>query len=407
MVKLLRRLYRNRNDDLNARNDNLLNSKFSIKENGISNGRIAYGTARTFIYNEVITLKMKSSSNLYPKLCSYNNLLKAFKKASKGKSFMPYVVEFRENLNLNLLSLKTELETLTYKPTKLKKFVIRDPKTRVIRKSIFKDRVVHHAIVNILEPIYEKTFIEDSYANRKTKGTLAAIKRFDKFKRKVSKNNKIKCFVFKADIKKFFDSVDQDTLLKIFRRNIKDKKLLWLIKQILKNFHNKEKGMPLGNMTSQFFANVYLNELDYFVKHKIKAKYYLRYVDDFVILHGNKSVLEKYKVKIKKYLKNLDLELHPNKSKIFPNYKGINFLGYKMFYYHRLIIRRNLNQFKRKLITLEKDYNEGSINFEKVLNSIDGWMAYAIWANSYKLRKKLMKEIYSKFSISSKKQIRN
>ncbi|MCD4759394.1 reverse transcriptase/maturase family protein [archaeon] len=350
---------------------------------------------------------MKSSSNLYPKLCSYNNLLKAFKKASKGKSFMPYVVEFRENLNLNLLSLKTELETLTYKPTKLKKFVIRDPKTRVIRKSIFKDRVVHHAIVNILEPIYEKTFIEDSYANRKTKGTLAAIKRFDKFKRKVSKNNKIKCFVFKADIKKFFDSVDQDTLLKIFRRNIKDKKLLWLIKQILKNFHNKEKGMPLGNMTSQFFANVYLNELDYFVKHKIKAKYYLRYVDDFVILHGNKSVLEKYKVKIKKYLKNLDLELHPNKSKIFPNYKGINFLGYKMFYYHRLIIRRNLNQFKRKLITLEKDYNEGSINFEKVLNSIDGWMAYAIWANSYKLRKKLMKEIYSKFSISSKKQIRN
>jgi RNA-directed DNA polymerase len=341
---------------------------------------------------------MESYNNLYPKLYAYNNLLKAFKKASKGKSFMPYVIEFRENLEDNLINLKDELETLTYKPTKLKKFIIRDPKTRVIRKSIFRDRIIHHAIVNILEPIYEKIFIEDNYANRKKKGSLAAINKFDYFKRKVSKNNTKTYFVFKADIKKFFDSVNQDTLLKIFKRNIKDKKFLWLIKQILKNFHDKARGMPLGNMTSQFFANVYLNELDYFIKHKLKVKYYIRYVDDFVILHEDNAILEEYKIKIGKYLKNLNLELHKDKSKILPIYKGLNFLGYRIFYHHRLIIRRNLNQFKRKLIILEKDYNEGLIDFEKILNCIDGWMAYAIWANTYKLRKKLRRDINSRFN---------
>jgi len=129
---------------------------------------------------------MKTYKNLYPKLYSHKNLEKAFNKARKGKSFMPYVIEFEKDLNKNLLQLKKELETLTYKPSKLTKFIIKDPKTRVIRKSEFRDRIVHHAIVNILEPIYEKIFIYDSYANRVNKGTIAAIKRFDKFKREAS-----------------------------------------------------------------------------------------------------------------------------------------------------------------------------------------------------------------------------
>src|SRR3989344_5626949 len=239
---------------------------------------------------------MKSYKNLYPKLCSYNNLLLAFKKARKNKISKSYVKEFEINLENNLLQLKKELLEFTYNPKKLVKFIIRDPKTRVIRKSDFRDRIIHHAVVNILESIYDKTFIYDSYANRINKGTINALKRFDKFKRKVSNNGKlannsinnnmVKGYALKGDIKQFFDSVNHDILIKIFRRKIKDNRILWLINLILKNFDNNERGMPLGNMTSQFFANVYLNELDYFVKHKLKAKYYIRYVDDFVILNN-------------------------------------------------------------------------------------------------------------------------
>ena len=279
---------------------------------------------------------MKTYKNLYPKLCSFKNLELEFRKASKGKSKKFYVIEFKKNLNQNLLDLKKELKWETYKPSKLTKFTIRDPKTRLIRKSIFKDRIVHHAVVNILDPIYESRFIADNYANRVNKGTIAAIKRFDKLLRKVTKNgseinnakhkNMIKGYVLKADIRKFFDSIGQAKLIEILRRKIKDEKVIWLIIKILKNFDSKIKGMPLGNMTSQFFANVYLNDLDQFIKRRLKAKNYLRYVDDFVILHESKEKLEEYKDKVEKYLMNLKLELHPDKSKIFPLYKGVNFL---------------------------------------------------------------------------------
>jgi len=346
---------------------------------------------------------MKTYKNLYPKLCSYKNLEKAFKKAKKRKSSKSYVKEFEENLNGNLLKLKRELETFTYKPKPLTKFTIRDPKTRVIRKSAFRDRIVHHAIVNILEPIYEKIFIYDNYANRIDKGTILALKRFDKFKKKVSQNGKliystqyknlIKGYVFKADIKKFFDSVDQEKLIEIIKRKIKDKRMIWLVTQILKNFDNKKIGMPLGNMTSQFFANVYLNDLDYFVKKRLGMKYYLRYVDDFIILHENKKVLEDCRKKIEKYLKNLRLELHKDKSKIFSMYKGVNFLGFKIFYFHKLARKRNVKQFEKRIEQLKFKYKENLIDYDNIMGSICGWFAYAMWGDTYKLRKKYAKEI--------------
>ena len=154
--------------------------------------------------------------------------------------------------------------------------------------------------------------------------------------------------------------------------------------------------MPLGNLTSQFFANIYLNELDYFIKHKLKAKYYIRYVDDFIILHSNKEILKNYKDKINKYLKYLKLELHPNKSNIISLRNGITFLGYRIFYHHKLLRRSNLNKFKRnfneklKLVETQKDY-------EKIISSLQGWFGYAMWANTYKFRKRIMKQIEDKF----------
>lgn len=381
-------LYRNRNLDLNARNEDLANSN--------SDGRIVQDAGTPLF-------KMKTYKNLYPKLCSYKNLEKAFKKARKGKRSKSYVKEFELNSTDNLLNIKKDLETLSYKPNPLTKFTIRDPKTRVIRKSFFEDRIVHHAVVNILEPIYEKVFIYDNYANRTNKGTLPALKRFDKFKRKVCKNGKlvpnyysnntVVGYIFKADIKKFFDSVNQDKLVEILRRKIRDEKVIWLLNQILKNFDNKEKGMPLGNMTSQFFANVYLNDLDYFVKNRLGMKYYLRYVDDFLILHKNKKVLEDCRNRIEKYLKNLKLELHKDKSKVFPMYEGVNFLGFKIFYFYKLARKRNIRQFEKRLIKLKIQYKEGLIDYDKFMSSIRGWFAYVMWGNTYKLRKKFVKNI--------------
>lgn len=250
---------------------------------------------------------MKTYNKLFNNLCSLRNLQLAFKKAKKGKSKKWYVVEFEDNLYNELEKLKTELETQTYEPKPLKRFVIRDPKTRVIHASAFRDRVVHHATCNIIEPIFEKVFIYDTYANRKNKGTHAGLKRFDEFERKVSRNgellrnakdgNMVVEYALKADIKHYFDTVDIETLMKIIGKKIIDEKVLQLIETILNNhdFKIKGKGMPLGNLTSQFFANVYLSELDYYIKHNLKAKYYVRYVDDFVILHGSKEKLQLYK----------------------------------------------------------------------------------------------------------------
>ena len=345
---------------------------------------------------------MKTYRNLYQKMCSIKNLHLAFKKARRNKSFLSYVIKFEKNLDGELKKLNKELSSLTYNPYPLKKFIIRDPKTRTIHASAFRDRIVYHALINILEPIFDPTFIHDSFASRKNKGTLKAVQRFDYFKRKVSRNGKlinnqynrndIEGYALKADIKHYFETVDHEVLLTIIKRKIKDERIIWLIKQILNNFDSeiKLKGMPLGNLTSQFFANIYLNELDQFVKNKLKARYYIRYVDDFVILHEEKEKLSGYKNKIILYLKYLKLELHPNKSKILQLRRGINFLGYRVFYHHKLLRKSNLKKFERNY--KEKIENlGGDVHTNQLLASIEGWFGYAMWADTYKLRKEIMK----------------
>ncbi|MFQ6056374.1 MAG: reverse transcriptase domain-containing protein [Methanosarcinales archaeon] len=344
---------------------------------------------------------MKTYNNLYNKLYSWNNLKLAFRKAKKGKTSKWYVKKFERDLDNELLQLKYELDSQTYYPRPLKRFIIRDPKTRVIHASHFRDRVVHHAICNIIEPIFDKIFIYDSYANRKKKGSLAAINRFDQFQRKVScngrlvknakDNNMIISYVLKADIKHYFDTVDHEILINIIKKKIKDEKVLWLIKKILdNNTKPSNKGMPVGNMTSQFFANVYLNELDYFVKHKLRAKYYLRYVDDFVILHKSKETLLSYKKQINNFLKILKIELHEEKSQVYPLHKGIGLLGFRVFYYYKLLRRKNIKRMEKRLLEFKKLYENNEISYDKIMESIEGWYAYAMWGNTYKLRKELM-----------------
>ncbi len=336
---------------------------------------------------------------LYKKICSYENIYRAYKKARKGKTLKKYVVNFENNLKENFLSLRTELLFHTYKPKPLQTFILRDPQTRRINKSAFRDRIVHHALCNVVGPFFEKSFIYDSFANQKGKGTFKSIKRFSRFCKKVSNNNTKKIFVMKADIKKYFENVDHEILLKIIKKKISDSQVLWLIKAILRNY-GETKGMPLGNLTSQFFANVYLNGLDWFVKHELKAKYYLRYVDDFAIIHFSPKLLENYMKKIDSYLKlALQLELHPLKSKIIYYNQGIEFLGMRIFPSYRLLKGKNLRKFQRKLNQTYSLFEKGLINYDRAYDFIEGWSAYAKNANTYNLRQNYLQEFERRYPL--------
>lgn len=342
--------------------------------------------------------------DLFNQVCAYKNLKLAFKKARKRKTTKPYVLEYEKDLENNLLILQKKLLSKTYKPKPLQTFLIRDPKTRKISKSEFQDRIVHHAIHNIIQPIFENQFIFDSYANRMGKGTLKAIQRYDKFKLKVSKNHKKTCYVLKSDIHHYFENVHHEILINILKKRIKDEKLICLIKQILNNF-SKNKGMPLGNLTSQFFANVYLNELDQFTKHKLKTKYYIRYVDDFVILNQNKEILEQYKKEIEKFLKEkLKLKLHPEKTKIINYKQGITFLGIRIFQKHKLLKKSNLRKFRIKFQILEDKYKTNK-NYNKLYDTLEGWLAYSKIANTYKIRKNITRYFENNYNQISSKEL--
>lgn len=191
---------------------------------------------------------METYNNIYPKIYDFNNLILAWRKARKHKTKKNYVIEFESNLKENLLELQEELKNQTYKPKPLRIFILRDPKTRKISKSLFRDRIIHHALVNIIEPVFEKSFIYDSCANRIGKGNLFALERFDYFKRKVTNNLKSEAFCLKADIKHYFEEVDHKILLDIFKKKIKDEKVIWLINRILKNtsiLRERERRRPV------------------------------------------------------------------------------------------------------------------------------------------------------------------
>ena len=372
------------------------NSNFNANDRNVNNHNALRGIAH---YNAETFLLKDHYRDLWKELCSIQNLELAYKKARKHKTLRPCVLKFEENLTENLDLLKTELLLHSYKARPLKTFILRDPKTRKISKSDFRDRVIHHALCNIIEMFFEKMFIFDSYANRKGKGTLKAIQRFEYFRKKLSQNNTSSVFILKSDIRHYFDAVNHSILLKIILKRINDPKVLWLIRGILSNYSTYEgKGMPLGNLTSQFFANVYLNELDQFVKHKLKAKHYIRYVDDFVILHHSEEKLAEWKEKIAKFLReNLLLDLHPEKTRIILSDHGVDFLGLKIFPFHKIMKKRNVRSFKRKLKALCKKYDNSEVMYDGVYDFLEGWTAYAKNADTFNVRKKIIKSVEGRF----------
>lgn len=338
---------------------------------------------------------MKTHKNLFEKVCNYETLYHAYLKARRGKTNLAEVLKFTYNLEDELSKLQYELKNQTYKTGKYRHFVIFEPKERKISALPFRDRIVHHAICSVIEPIFEKKFIYDSYACRKGKGTHAGANRLQKFLRK---NNN---YVLKCDVSKYFPSVNHEILKKIIREKIADKKLLWLLDNIIDSSEKgnqrfscfprsaQEKGIPIGNLTSQLFANIYLNELDEFVKYELRIKYYLRYMDDFVILHESKQEIHKIKEKIKLFLISIRLTLHPKKVHVFPATLGIDFLGYRIFNNHRLVRKSTVKRFLKTVKRKIKKYDLEVMNFDKLMESFNSWEAYMSHGDSYALKNNL------------------
>lgn len=257
----------------------------------------------------------------------------------------------------NILKLNYELETKMYRHGKYYRFKINDPKPRDIHKAEVRDRLVHHALCRALSPFFDRKFINDSYSCRLGKGTHQAMNRFRDFVYIVSKNHTKTCWVLKCDIKKFFANIDHEVLKGILAKHIKNKNVLWLCEVIIDSFGTENKvgvGLPLGNLTSQLFVNVYMNVFDHFVKRELKVLQYVRYADDFVILHENKLYLESLIPRISIFLESeLKLSLHPNKVHIQTFSSGVDFLGWVHFPHRRIL--RNTTKW-HMLWRLEQEY---------------------------------------------------
>lgn len=283
---------------------------------------------------------MKFFDHLYPKIISIENLIIAWEEFAEGKKQKTDVRIFAQHLLQNILSLHDDLLNYSYKHGDYQRFTINDPKERVIHKATVRDRLLHHAIHRVLYPIFDQGFIFDSYSCRLGKGTHRAVNRLGSFVRKVSKNYTKPCFVLKCDIKKYFGSVDRKILISIIEQKISDANVLRLLKNVLDSFQKTSTncGIPLGNLTSQLFANIYLNEFDRFIKHQLKIKYYARYCDDFIILGNNPKELEKLVPIIERFLNiDLKLKLHKQKTIIRKLGQGIDFLGCVILPYHRVL----------------------------------------------------------------------
>lgn len=346
---------------------------------------------------------MKTYKHLYPQLCSFDNLYLAYLKAKKGKSGKAPVAEFMRKREDEIFALQNELQAKTYTPGAYHSFYIHDPKKRLISAAPFRDRVVHHALCRVMEPIWEKRFIHDSYANRVGKGTHRALDRTQEFSRQYA-------YFLQCDVRQFFPSIDHAILMNEFSRLIADKDLLWLCESILKSGEgvladeyemvyfqgddlfsaNRPRGLPIGNLTSQFWANVYLNELDQFIKRELKCKAYIHYVDDFLLFSNNKSQLAGWREQIMKKTAALRLTLHEECAQIFPTGTGIPFLGFRIHPDHRLLKTRKAIHFRRKLRRLLDVFSMGGINFSRLDQTIKSWVHYVGYGDTWGLRRSML-----------------
>ena len=331
---------------------------------------------------------LKRYANLFEEIVSFENLLYAAKKALRGKKDKVRVACFYFDMENELLCLREELLDRTYRPRPLRLFEIREPKVREIGASDFRDRVVHHAVCNIIEPILERSFIYHSYACRTGKGTHRAVYQAQIFSRKYK-------YYLKCDIKKYFASIDRNTLKSIIFRKFKDPHLIWLLDTIIDcdESYIAENGIPIGSLMSQHFVNLYLDKLDHFIKDSLKIKGYLRYMDDFILFADEKTDHHVLHSSIRTFLGDkLQLELKEKATIIAPVHDGVPFLGFRIF---PNLIRLQHENKKRALNTIRSRnaaYNAGKITEEKYSQSLMSVNEHLRIGNTFNLRK----EIYSR-----------
>lgn len=330
----------------------------------------------------------KTIRNVYDSAISFENLLKAHKKARRGKREKKQVILFELKLEEELLDLEKKLKNGTYKHGGYREFKIYEPKERKIMASDYRDRVVHQLYVeHFIKPYFMPQFIETSYACLPNKGMHKASKDLQ-FAMKKCKNNWENYYILKMDVTKYFQNIDKRILWDILKRKIKDRKLLWLTRQILLSTEGMV-GLPLGNYTSQMFANIYLNELDQYAKHQLKCKYYFRYMDDVVILCRDKEEAKERLEKISAFLEDkLKLTLN-SKTRIFKDIQGVNFCGYQINEKRLKIRHTSKCRMKRKLKRYTKLLKDGKITISDIQRSIAGWLGYVKHADSYNLRKSM------------------
>jgi len=353
---------------------------------------------------------MKTYKNLYPQVCSWDNVYKAWRKARRGKRGREAAATFEFYLEDNLLQLHRELETQTYTPGPYYSFYIHDPKRRLISAAPFRDRVVHHALCNVIEPLFERRFISDSYANRVGKGTHRALDRCQAFARRYR-------YVLPIDVRQFFPSIDHEVLRRTLARVIADPDVTWLMDRILASgvgvlsdeyemayfpgddlfAANRARGLPIGNLTSQFWANCYLDPLDHFIKRELRCAKprggYLRYVDDQLLFADDKSTLWEWQAAVIEYHAALRLTVHEPQAHPRPVTEGIPFLGFVVFPTHRRLKRRKVVNYRRTLKKLMAAYRAGEITAEQVSSSVLGWINHARHGDTWGLRRAVLKTV--------------
>ncbi|OGJ00283.1 hypothetical protein A3I90_01025 [Candidatus Nomurabacteria bacterium RIFCSPLOWO2_02_FULL_41_9] len=343
---------------------------------------------------------MRIYNKLFERIIEPENLFLAWDEFKKSKGKKLDVLRFEKNLEQNIFQIYRDLRDKTYKHGGYTSFYIHDPKLRHIHKATVRDRVLHHAVFNVLNPIFEPTFIPNSFSCRIGKGTHKGMKKVAEMIRTVSQNNTRQCYALKCDIRKFFDSVDHDMLISILDRKIKDEKVMNLLREIIESFVAsrpslfKRRGIPIGNLTSQIFANIYMNEFDQFIKHNLKVKYYARYTDDFIIVSTDKAYLENLISSIQDFLRaRLCLELHPKKIHITKHIRGVDFLGYVILPEHIKLRTKTKRKIPKKIQEMVSRYKKGKISELTLYSSLQSYLGVLSHANAHKLGQ----EIQNKF----------
>lgn len=344
-------------------------------------------------------MSKKIGKCFYEKL-TFEKMLQAHYRARQSKAYKKEIIEFEMNLENNIINLINNIKNKTYRLGKYRSFIVYEPKTRVINSLPYIDRVVHQwYIEEFIKPYFMPKFISTTYACLPDRGTHKAVDNVQRNLR-IFKRNYGDFWILKCDIRKFFYSIDSNILFNIMKKYIKDKDLLYLTRIIIYDSHvdDSSVGIPIGNYTSQFFANIYLNELDQFAKHTLKLRFYTRYMDDFIILLKTKEECISIKKQIELFL-DTHLKLYLNdKSRYYPYKMGVNFCGYRIFTTHRLLRTNSKKKIKKQVKKFNALYSQNKLDLNFAMASMNSWFAHASHCDSYKLQQKVLKS--SKFILS-------